>query len=166
MLRIFHGWKFDVGCKCVETPTEPEAHRDAFCARVPLRHYPIREAGGIVWVYLGHRATPPKFFDFEFHAPPADSLVRCAVVHGNWLQGFEGQLDSAHIGMLHRSSTANVVRGVNTLNTFARANTSPRFEIVEQPYGFREAALRDLGDGSVYARIREVVFPHYSVHSG
>ncbi len=74
--------------------------------------------------------------------------------------------DSAHIGMLHRSSTANVGQATNRLNRFATTNTAPRFEIVEKPYGFREAALRDLGDGSVYARIREVVFPYYSFIPG
>jgi nitrite reductase/ring-hydroxylating ferredoxin subunit len=163
---IFHGWKFTVDGRCVETPTEPEERREAFCARVPVKHYPTREAGGIVWVYLGRRATPPKFYDFEFHTPPADALVRCAVVHGNWLQGLEGQLDSAHIGMLHRSSTANTARSNGSLNDYARRNTSPRFEVIEQPYGFREAALRDLGDGTVYARIREVVFPYYSFIPG
>jgi hypothetical protein len=45
-------------------------------------------------------------------------------------------------------------------------NTAPRFEIVETDYGFREAALRDLGDGSIYARIREVVFPYYCLIPG
>jgi phenylpropionate dioxygenase-like ring-hydroxylating dioxygenase large terminal subunit len=163
---IFHGWKFTVDGRCIDTPTEPEERRDAFCARVPVKHYPTREAGGIVWVYLGRRGSPPKFYDFEFHQPPADALVRCAIVHGNWLQGLEGQLDSAHIGMLHRSSTANTGRSNGALNTYARQNTAPRFEIVEQPYGFREAALRDLGDGTVYARIREVVFPYYSFIPG
>jgi phenylpropionate dioxygenase-like ring-hydroxylating dioxygenase large terminal subunit len=163
---IFHGWKFSADGRCVDTPTEPEDRRATFCQRVPVKHYPTREAGGIVWTYLGHRSSPPKFFDFEFHSPPADTLVRCAVVHGNWLQGLEGQLDSAHIGMLHRSSTANTGRSNGALNTFATANTSPRFEIVEKPYGFREAALRDLGDGTVYARIREVVFPYYSFIPG
>jgi len=163
---IFHGWKFGIDGKCVDTPTEPEDRREAFCARVPVKQYPAREAGGIVWVYLGRRATPPKFYDFEFHQPPADALVRCAIVHGNWLQGFEGQLDSAHIGMLHASSTANTGRSNGALNTYARNNTSPRFDIVEKPYGFREAALRELGDGTVYARIREVVFPYYSFIPG
>jgi phenylpropionate dioxygenase-like ring-hydroxylating dioxygenase large terminal subunit len=163
---IFHGWKFSIDGICTDTPTEPAERRAKFCKRVPLRHYPVREAGGMVWVYLGRRATPPKFFDFEFHAPPADALVRCGIVHGNWLQGLEGQLDSAHIGMLHRSSTANVGQATNRLNRFAIGNTAPRFEIVEKPYGFREAALRDLGDGTVYARIREVVFPYYSFIPG
>lgn len=160
---IFHGWKFDVSGEVVEVPTEPADRRAEFAARVPLKHYPAREAGGLVWVYLGRRATPPKFFDFEFHQPPADSLLRCAIVHGNWLQGFEGQLDSAHIGMLHSSSTR---RAGNRTNTYSRMNTAPRFEIVETEYGFREAALRDLGDGSVYARIREVVFPYYCLIPG
>jgi phenylpropionate dioxygenase-like ring-hydroxylating dioxygenase large terminal subunit len=160
---IFHGWKFDVSGAVVDVPTEPPERRAEFASRVPLKHYPTREAGGLVWVYLGRRAQPPKFYDFEFHKPPADALVRCAIVHGNWLQGFEGQLDSAHIGMLHSSSTQ---RANNRTNTYSRMNTAPRFEIVETPYGFREAALRDLPDGSIYARIREVVFPYYSLIPG
>ena len=160
---IFHGWKFDVSGEVVDVPTEPLDRRAEFAARVPLKHYPTREAGGLLWVYLGKRVTPPKFYDFEFHKPPADAIVRCAIVHGNWLQGFEGQLDSAHIGMLHASSTARVN---NRTNTYSRMNTAPRFDLVEMPYGFREAALRDLPDGSVYARIREVVFPYYSLIPG
>ena len=160
---IFHGWKFDVSGKVIDVPTEPAERRAEFAARVPLKHYPTREAGGLVWVYLGKRATPPKFYDFEFHKSPADAIVRCAIVHGNWLQGFEGQLDSAHIGMLHSSST---LRGNNRTNTYSRLNTAPRFDIVETPYGFREAALRDLPDGSIYARIREVVFPYFSLIPG
>ena len=128
----------------------------------------MREAGGLVWVYLGGRAAPPKFFDFEFHQPPAEAIVRRGLVHGNWLQGFEGQLDSAHIGMLHSSSiTPGQARhGDNALSRYSRANTSPRFEIVATPYGFREAALRELPDRTVYARIREVVFPYYSLIPG
>ncbi len=165
---IFHGWKIDVSGKVVDCPSEPPERRAEFAARVPVVHYPVREAGGLVWVYLGRRNTPPRFFDFEFHAPPADSVVRCAVIHGNWLQGFEGQLDSAHLGMLHKSSIGpgQARRGDNALSRFSRANTSPRFEFLETPYGFREAALRELDDGTVYARIREVVFPYYSFIPG
>jgi len=165
---IFHGWKIDVEGRVVDCPTEPPERRAAFAASVPHRRYPVREAGGIVWVYLGKRATPPKLFDFEFHHKPADAVVRCAVVHGNWLQGFEGQLDSAHLGVLHSSSiVAGQARpGDNALSRYSQQNTSPRFELMETPYGFREAALRALPDGTVYARIREVVFPYYSFIPG
>jgi phthalate 4,5-dioxygenase len=165
---IFHGWKIDVSGKVVDAPSEPPDRRAEFAARVPVAHYPVREAGGLVWVYLGRRKSPPKFFNFEFHQPPAESIVRCAIVHGNWLQGFEGQLDSAHLGMLHKSSIGpgQARRGDNALSRFSRENTSPRFEFLDTAYGFREAALRELADGSVYARIREVVFPYYSFIPG
>jgi hypothetical protein len=40
------------------------------------------------------------------------------------------------------------------------------FEFIDTPYGFREAALRGMPDGSTYARIREVVLPYYSFIPG
>ncbi len=165
---IFHGWKIDVSGRVVDAPSEPPERRAEFAARVPVKHYPVHEAGGMVWVYLGRRPQPPKLFDFEFHKPPAESILRCAIVHGNWLQGFEGQLDSAHLGMLHAISiaAAQARPGDNALSRYSQQNTSPRFEIRDTPYGFREAALRELPDGSVYARIREVVFPYYSFIPG
>jgi phthalate 4,5-dioxygenase oxygenase subunit len=160
---IFHGWKFSVEGKCVDAPTEPDDRREAFAAKVPVTAYPAREAGGMVWVYMGKRATPPSFYDFEMHFPPAESLLRCAIVHGNWLQGLEGQLDSAHLNFLHSTSTPRA-RNVST-NLIARGK-QPTFEFIDKPYGFREAALRELPDGSVYARIREVVLPYYSFIPG
>lgn len=160
---IFHGWKIDISGKVVDVPTEPVETREAFAARVPVTSYPTQEAGGIVWVYMGKRATPPKFYDFEFHFPPADSLVRCAVVHGNWLQGLEGQLDSAHLNFLHSSS---VPARPNSTGNMVGHDSSPTFEFIEKPYGYREAALRNLPDSSVYARIREVVLPYYSFIPG
>ena len=160
---IFHGWKFDVSGKCVDAPTEPADRRATFAAKVPVTSYAAREAGGMVWIYMGRRATPPKFYDFEFHFPPADALLRCAIVHGNWLQGLEGQLDSAHLNFLHSSSAP---RSRNQSTNLIRNASIPTFEFIEKPYGFREAALRTLPDGSCYARIREVVLPYYSFIPG
>lgn len=162
---IFHGWKFNAAGECVETPTEPAESREAFAKRVPVRVYKAREAGGLIWVYMGNRAEAPPFYDFEMHFPPADALLRCAVVKGNWLQGFEGQLDSAHLNFLHRSSVPRRTGKRNTL-PMVLADSSPHFEFIDKPYGYREAALRNLPDGSVYARIREVVLPYYSFIPG
>ncbi len=161
---IFHGWKIDVSGVVVDTPTEPAETREAFAARVPVVHYQAKEAGGLVWVYMGKRETPPPFYDFEFHHPPADSLLRCAIVHGNWLQGFEGQLDSAHLNFLHSTSVPRSRPG--TTGSMVTNDSAPRFEFIDKPYGYREAALRNLPDGSIYARIREVVLPYYSLIPG
>ena len=160
---IFHGWKFDSNGKTVDVPTEPAERRAAFAERVPVKTYPAREAGGIVWIYMGRRATPPNFFDFEFNHEPAHSLIRVTTVHGNWLQGFEGQLDSAHLNFLHSSS---VPKGPTTAGTMVSGDSSPSFEFIERPYGFTEAALRRLPDGGTYARIREVVLPYWSLIPG
>jgi phthalate 4,5-dioxygenase oxygenase subunit len=108
---------------------------------------------------MGRRATPPQFCDFEYQLPPAETLLRCSIVHASWLQGLEGQLDTAHLGYLHRSSFRRLPHP--TLHLLERAGP-PTFELVERPYGFREAALRELPDGSVYARIRELVLPYHS----
>jgi phthalate 4,5-dioxygenase oxygenase subunit len=161
---IFHGWKIDVTGKVVEVPTEPPERREAFAQTVPVTHYATREAGGLVWVYMGKREMPPKFYDFEFHFAPADSILRCAIVHGNWLQGFEGQLDSAHLNFLHSTSVPRT--RPNMTGALVTSDSSPRFEFIERPYGFCEAALRSLPDNSIYARIREVVLPYYSFIPG
>ncbi|HLH78434.1 MAG TPA: Rieske 2Fe-2S domain-containing protein [Candidatus Binataceae bacterium] len=158
---IFHGWKIDVSGKVVEVPSEPAERRAEFAAKVRVRHYPVREAGGVIWVYVGRREQPPKFYNFEFNELPAShSFPMRAVMHCNWFQGLEAVLDSAHLGILHASwLRGNATPGASTLAT---ANTGPVFEVEPRPYGFREGALRDLFDGTCYARIREVVLPYYS----
>jgi phthalate 4,5-dioxygenase oxygenase subunit len=162
---IFHGWKIDVSGKVVEVPSEPPERRAEFAAKVRVAHYPVREAGGIVWVYLGARTEPPPFFDFEFtRLPPDHVIARRAIVHANWFQGFEGVLDSAHLGQLHQGWIRDDAGNVGIVNDIQLSNASsgPVFEFLERPYGFREGALRDLPDGLRYARIREVVYPYFA----
>ena len=129
---IFHGWKVDVCGKVVDVPTEQPDRREAFAAKVPVTYYPSQEAGGLVWVYMGKRKTPPKFYNFEFHEPPAEAIVRCAIVKGNWLQGVEGQLDSAHLNFLHSSSIPDSPRSKTT--NLVGADSSPTFEFIDTPY--------------------------------
>jgi len=155
---IFHGWKIDVSGKVVDVPSEPPERRAEFAAKVRVRHYPVREAGGVVWVYLGKQEQPPAFTNFEFGDLPASHMVVMrAVMHCNWFQGAEAVLDSAHLGILH-SSWLKRADGAGRLATV----TAPIFQIIDKPYGFREGALRDLGDGTSYARIREYVYPYHS----
>ncbi len=163
---IFHGWKFDVSGKCVETPTEPEDRRGTFAARVPVKHWQVREAGGLVWVYLGkHQENPPRFPDYEFTRLPENQVApRRGVIHCNWLQGLEALLDSAHVTFLHASGLGSRV-GQDFYKqeaAYMLETGAPVFEFIPQPYGFREGALRDQPDGKTYARVREVAFPFAS----
>jgi len=165
---LFHGWKIEVSGRLVEAPSEPPERQDAFCAAIRINRYPVREAGGLIWVYLGTRASPPPFAEFEFTRLPESHVdIRRAVVHCNWLQGFEGTLDTVHAGILHVGwigDPAKRWQGAQgaELHVLSRKVPSATIEFAERGYGFREGALRALPDGSVYVRIRDVALPYYS----
>src|SRR3954447_16708209 len=71
---IYHGWKFDVSGAVLETPSEPPGTVD-FAARVTLRHYPVVESGGLVWVWLGGAGeAPARFPGFAFTELPPEQV--------------------------------------------------------------------------------------------
>ncbi|MEO6151802.1 MAG: Rieske 2Fe-2S domain-containing protein [Croceibacterium sp.] len=162
---VFHGWKFSVEGKCVDAPTEPRAQRERFADSVPVRSHPVHEAGGLVWVYMGAAATPPRFPDYEFTSLP-DSHVQPyrGIIRTNWLQGLEALLDSAHVTFLH-SANLNSTVGRDYFkdeSDFMLADGAPVFEFDARPYGFREGAIREEPAGRSYARVREVSLPFFS----
>ena len=161
---IFHGWKISLEGKCVDTPTEPADRRERFAELVPVRSHPVREAGGLVWVYLGRQATPPRFPDFEFTGLPDGHVIpRRGLLHANWLQGLEALLVSAHVSFLHRAQLAPAPDAQFRREVgYIRDNGAPVFEFVDRPYGFTEGAIREQPDGNAYARIREVALPFFS----
>ncbi|MCW3837592.1 Rieske 2Fe-2S domain-containing protein [Sphingomonas canadensis] len=162
---IFHGWKVDALGSVTDCPTEPEARREIFAAKVPVRRHHAREMAGMLWVHIGGREVPPPLPDFEWSSLPAEQLQpQRGVIRCNWLQALEATLDSAHVGFLHsRDGALRGTRGQRSESTFMRTHKTPRFEFEVRPYGFREAAIRDLPDGECYTRIREVVLPNYSM---
>ncbi|MEB3100562.1 Rieske 2Fe-2S domain-containing protein [Ferviditalea candida] len=153
---IFHGWKFGNNGKTVDVPTEPKDRREAFAKKVPLKSYPVKEAGTMVWVWLGEGEVP-EFPMLKFNTMP-DTHVRAwvAYVQVNWLQGLEATVDTAHVGVLHKSHIGLLSEG----DEFE--DIAPRYDIDPQPYGLRAAALRRMKDGSEYVRVTEYVAPWYS----
>src|SRR5262245_32625133 len=100
---VYHGWKFDVAGQVLETPAE----RNPDFGKA-IRHvaYPTREAGGIIWTYMGPEAEPPPFPDFLFTKLPAHQVSAFHYNQGcNYLQGLEGDIDISHPSFLH--STIN-----------------------------------------------------------
>lgn len=167
---IFHGWKLDTNGSLIDAPAEPEGRRENFCKRIQLPRYLAREAAGILWVYIGQGEAPP-FPDFEFLSLEAEQLdIRRAVVPYNWLQGLEAHLDSSHVPFLHAGSLTKGSGHTEERNREALSrmavDKSPKLEMEETPYGLREGALRDMGDGNIYARIREAVLPFYTFIPG
>lgn len=151
---IFHGWKYGVDGTVLEVPTEPH-NRTEFCKKVPLRHYPVREAGGMVWVWIGAGA-PPRFPDFEFNNLPPDQVYAVEQhLACNWVQDLEGGLDSAHVSWLHREVLKKI--GI----PLALDDGAPVYEFEDTPSGYRYAAIRGTNDGRRFVRVNEFVVPWF-----
>src|SRR4051812_46782504 len=99
---IFHGWKIGLEGKVLEVPSEPVGSNLA--SKVRVRKIHVRDAGGVVWVWLGDGEQPPQFPNFEFTELPIENvIIRKGIVHSNWAGVLEGFLDSAHVTALHKS---------------------------------------------------------------
>jgi phthalate 4,5-dioxygenase oxygenase subunit len=154
---IFHGWKFSVDGHCLEVPTQPTNH-EGFCRAVRVNHYPVREAAGVFWVYLGS-GEPPPFHEFEFTGLPAPTHVMTTVqkVDCNWLQLVETTMDSAHLGILH----ATAIKSLGQIG-ITKDYLAPTFETEFKPYGFRYASIRRMQDGGAYVRVNTFLAPWFA----
>jgi 5,5'-dehydrodivanillate O-demethylase len=107
-LRCFyHGWKFAADGSCIEQPAE----ENAFCAKVSLRSYPLREYLGLVFAFLGEGALPefpthPEFEHFDGMVEIDSYSREC-----NYFQNLENALDMSHIGFVHGDNVA-IFKGI------------------------------------------------------
>lgn len=142
---LYHGWKFDTKGNVVEMVSEPA--ESAFAQKVKHKAYPVEEAGGFIWVYMGPAEEMPAF-EAPPWAPTPDtkvSIVKIALPC-NWAQIMEGQIDSAHSSSLHSSDMrpARVETAGATDTHWTRPSTdkNPRIQVQLTNYGFRYAAIR------------------------
>ncbi|MEO7246028.1 MAG: Rieske 2Fe-2S domain-containing protein, partial [Rubrivivax sp.] len=98
----FHGWKFAVDGRCLDTPGEPAG--STLCQRVRQRSYPVKVAAGVVFAWLGPEgSTPPELPAFDaFVAPESHRFAFKGLWQCNWLQAFEVGIDPVHPSFLHR----------------------------------------------------------------
>jgi phthalate 4,5-dioxygenase oxygenase subunit len=141
---LYHGWKFDTSGNVIEMPSEPKG--SALPEKIKHLSYPLREAGGFVWTYMGPEGAMPEF-ELPPWAPHDEARVAIAKVElpCNWAQIMEGQIDSAHSSSLH-SSDMRPARGEATAkgDHWVRPSTdkNPRIQVQLTNYGMRYAAIR------------------------
>ncbi len=165
LVCIYHGWKFDTAGRVLEAPCEGANPRQKeFMNSIVAGHYPVREAGGMVWVYLGARREPPEFPLFEFNQVGEGHIkVRRALLDYNWLQGLEAHLDAAHLAVLHASTIGRFAGALDSDSGLALKNLAPEMEMEMTRYGMREAAIRPMPDGTRYARMRHLILPFFTM---
>ena len=154
---IYHGWKFDVDGNVLETPAEPAG--SALKSKVHHTAYPCREAAGIVWSYLGPKDKIPLLPNYEWmNMPPNHLYVTKSIQDCNWLQGLEGECDSSHLSVLHRSFTSQPQRGGGDGALYA-ADSAPGLEGIVMDYGVRMLSCRKIDADTIYLRVSNIVMP-------
>ena len=177
----FHGWKFDVSGKCLDTPAEPASLR--MCDRVRQRSYPLLEKSGILFAWLGPEGSaPPPFPRFDcFEAPSSHTFAFKGLWNCNWLQAFEVGIDPAHPSFLHRylqdepletvgqnaagkqfrSASAGAADGERwPMTRIMREFHQPEISFEPRPWGLQLTALRPMTQELTHVRITHAIFPH------
>jgi phthalate 4,5-dioxygenase len=184
---LYHGWKYAADGTILETPNlATSTFRERF------RHgaYPVREAGGLGWVYLGPPGTEPPFPAFSWtDADPGELVVSEMIMDCNWMQVQEGSIDSSHVAILHLDTLAAMGAGPRSVGSFGFAgepwdqdmpvprrgsggwpsdDNAPRIEVQNTPFGFHYAAIRDVtGDpGKKFVRVTAFAMPYTAFIGG
>lgn len=154
---IYHGWQYDVEGRVLETPAEPAS--STFKDRIRHPAHPTREAGGMIFAYIGPHdpstgSGVPLFPDFSWNNVPANqTYVTKAVLECNYLQGLEGECDSAHLSFLHRDFSRD---GRQALYA---TDSAPEYETEDTDFGVRLIATRRAGPDRNYVRVSSFVMP-------
>lgn len=162
---LYHGWLFDVRGNCIQQPGEPEGSN--FKEKVKQLAYPCREAGALIFAYMGP-GEPPLLPDYEFMSAPEESLYASKVyAAANYLQGNEGNIDPSHLSYLHKFFTDGeraraVTGGASTSNTYFGNVVCPTIEVEETDFGLRIFTVRDAEEGKQYVRITNFVYPNWA----
>jgi phthalate 4,5-dioxygenase len=177
----FHGWKFDVGGACLETPAEPAGSK--LCERVKQRSYPVQEKSGVLFAWLGDEGqAPPPFPSFDcFAAPSPHTFAFKGLWHCNWLQAFEVGIDPAHPSFLHRFLQDEPLEGIGEnaagkqfrsasagdadgerwpMTRIMREFHQPEISFENKPWGMQLTALRPMTNELTHVRVTHAIFPH------
>ena len=167
---LYHGWLYNIEGRCLQQPGEPGGgeHRDA------IRHpaYPCKEAGGVIFTYIGP-GEPPLLPNYEFLKASPDHLYVAKIFHEcSYLQANEGNIDPIHLSFLHRflENRQEQYRGVrgaeeSHYNLVAR-NIAPVLDVELTDFGVRIYTVRKLEAEKAYLRVSYFILPNLSAFPG
>jgi phenylpropionate dioxygenase-like ring-hydroxylating dioxygenase large terminal subunit len=151
----YHGWLFDAQGRVLDQPAEALATAKD---RVRATAYPVHEAGGAFWVYLGP-GEPPLFPRYPALQGSDAHLYTCRWFGDcNWLQASEGNIDPIHTSYLHQieleSDDMKARWGV--FSNVAR----PQLSVTETRFGIRLFTTREMEGGGTSLRVTNFVMPN------
>src|SRR5665213_1431002 len=116
---VYHGWKFDASGTCVDMPSErPDS---LFKTKVGTKAYPVRDAHGVLWAYLGPRDAAGELPHLVWMDQPREyRFMGRWLQRSNFVQAIEGELDSSHLSSLHQPLVSDPTLPPTSVNTCAK----------------------------------------------
>jgi phenylpropionate dioxygenase-like ring-hydroxylating dioxygenase large terminal subunit len=161
---VYHGWKFDTTGACVDMPSEPAESN--FKNKVRTVAYPCRERNGIVWAYMGPRNPDnlPGLPDLEANMlGEGEADMYLLFLDNNWMQGWEGEMDTVHAAFLHSGATRVEDTVPGTFAYYQARSRSARFDVVDTEWGTSYGVARPAEDDTTYWRIAHQLLPFYAM---
>jgi phthalate 4,5-dioxygenase oxygenase subunit len=156
----YHGWKYDISGRCVDLPSTPEA-----ASKVSITAYPCVERAGIVWAYMGPKDKQPAPPEIEWSLlPDSHRFVSKRLQESNYLQAFEGGIDSSHVAWVHRyEMDVDPMHMRSKATDIIKRSSNVVFQIEEVPSGLLIFARREADSSSYYWRITQYLFPWFTL---
>jgi phenylpropionate dioxygenase-like ring-hydroxylating dioxygenase large terminal subunit len=157
---VYHGWKYDADGNCVDMMNEAED--SSFKYKIHHKAYRAADWGGLVFAYMGPtHVDPPGLPEFEWATLPEQNVhheYKC-VQPCNWMQALEGDIDSAHLFILHSRIRKQDPPSYGVFHD----DTSPDLHVTETDYGLLYGARRDQGRGQSYWRTTQFLMPVFAL---
>jgi phthalate 4,5-dioxygenase len=154
---VYHGWKFDTEGRCVDMMNEPDELQ--FKNKIRTTSYPTVEVGGIIWAYMGPPELQPPLPNFAWtQVPETHRHVTKVMQECNWLQAFEGGIDTSHAQILHRSFTPTI--GPSSRGPRGGA---PTVEVDVTSYGYCYAGIYPRPGAVSFIRAYHFVMPFHQL---
>ena len=164
---LYHGWKFAVDGTVLDTPNHADCK---FRERLKAPAYDVVERSGLIWAYIGPKENKPPIRTFAAdNVPPENRFALRINVKANYLQLWEGGLDSSHVSILHTNQARTswgISRGLpnDSSKWTPMDDPAPLFEPEDTPVGYHYSATRKLppsrkNDALRNVRITPAIFP-------
>ncbi len=158
---VYHGWKYAVDGACLDMPNLPP--HQSFCDKVRAKAYRVHERNGLIWVYMGGRATPPPPAYEAALLEESDVRISFALRMCNWMQALEGDIDTSHFSFLHFGGVGGDEVAPDDVARVIVSDRAPEYRAAETGWGMMYGAFRPVADASRYWRVAHFMFPFWSL---
>ncbi|MBD2844346.1 Rieske 2Fe-2S domain-containing protein [Paenibacillus sp. IB182496] len=165
---IYHGWAFDTDGACTSMPSEPDHSR--FRDKIKQKSYPVHEAGGLVWTYMGEperMPAPPNLIWTSL--PETHRMVAKVYQECNYLQIWENEIDYMHAAFAHlalneqemKEGALSTELGINPSHPLVTSH-NPLLTVQETTYGFRNMFVGQADADNAFILEAPILMPSFA----